>query len=258
MKESRRRRTGRIVDAGKYNFENTLASARLYVKRLAWIFAMHRPEPMGLAHWCATNIRYTLCRMGRHKTISNEEVLRVARDLFRAQGHTATTRAIAEAAGISEAILYQRFGSKDELFLEAMRPRGPDIEELLGPLDPPDDAHAYVRTAVMRIGKYFAEVIPLALRVLTHPGFAPESRRKAQSSGPDLLQQGLAERLTSLSRRHLIDTPSEAVTARLLVSLAHDWALRSVLAIGPTAHRERELKELVDAAWDGLRARGSK
>src|ERR1700730_4302681 len=113
--------------------------------------------------------------MGRHRTISDDEVLVIARDLFRARGHTATTRQIAEAAGISEGVLYQRFGSKDDLFFAAMRPRGPDIEKLLGPKDLLDDAHTYLRAVVVRLGKYFADVIPLALRVMTHPSFDPGS-----------------------------------------------------------------------------------
>src|SRR6516225_4844106 len=111
--------------------------------------------------------------MGRHKTISDQEVLGIARNVFREHGHTATTREVAEAAGISEAVLYQRFGSKDDLFFAAMHPRGPDIEELLGPRDPPEDAYTYLRTTTVRIGKYFAEVIPLVLRVMTHPSFDP-------------------------------------------------------------------------------------
>jgi AcrR family transcriptional regulator len=192
--------------------------------------------------------------MGRHKTISDQEVLRVARDVFRAQGHTATTRAIAEAAGISEAILYQRFGSKDDLFFAAMRPGGPDLEDLLGPADPPDDARAYLRTVVVRLGKYFAEVIPLALRVMTHPSFDPASLARAQPTGAAVLREGLAERLASLARRKRLATRSEVVTARVLVSLAHDWAIGGVLSPG-RAHRDRDLKDMVDVVWQGLRAR---
>ena len=104
--------------------------------------------------------------MGRHKTISDEEVLRIARDLFRARGHTATTRDIAEAAGISEAILYQRFGSKDQLFFAAMRPTGPDVEMLLGPEEPAEDALQYLREVVVRVAEHFAQIIPVALRVM--------------------------------------------------------------------------------------------
>jgi AcrR family transcriptional regulator len=193
--------------------------------------------------------------MGRRKTISDDDVLRVARDLFRTRGHTTTTREIAEAAGISEAVLYQRFGSKDDLFFAAMHPRGPDVEELLGPADPPEDAHLYLRTVVVRLGKYFAEVIPLALRVMTHPSFDPATLARTQPGGPALLRDGLAERLASLARRRRLEAPSAAVAARLLVSLAHDWALGAVFVAGSAPHRERQLKEMVDVVWDGLRAR---
>jgi AcrR family transcriptional regulator len=193
--------------------------------------------------------------MGRYKTISDDDVLRAARDIFRAQGHTATTRAVAEAAGISEAILYQRFGSKDDLFFAAMHPIGPDVEKLLGPEDPPDDAHAYLRDVVVRLGKHFADVIPLGLRVMTHPSFDPATLARGRVKGPALLRDGLATRLASLARRKRIATRSEAVTARLLVSLAHDWALGGVLAHDNPPHRERALKEMVDVVWEGLRPR---
>jgi AcrR family transcriptional regulator len=193
--------------------------------------------------------------MGRHKTITDDAVLRVARDVFRDKGHTATTREVAQAAGISEAVLYQRFGSKNDLFFAAMHARGPDVDELLGPRDPPDDAHSYLRTVVVRLGKYFADVIPLAMRVMTHPSFDPATLARTQPWGPPVLQEGLAERLASLARRQRIVTPSAAVTARLLVSLAHDWALGNVLWSGSRPHRDRELQEMVDVVWEGLRKR---
>jgi AcrR family transcriptional regulator len=193
--------------------------------------------------------------MGRHKTISDEEVLRIARDLFRARGHAATTRQIAEAAGVSEGVLYQRFGSKDDLFFAAMHPSGPDVEELLGPTDPLEDAHSYLHTVVVRLGKHFSAVIPLALRVMTHPSFDPGSLARAQPNAAAVLREGLTKRLASLARRKRIVTPSAAVTARLLVSLAHDWALGRVLSPESSAHADRDLKAMVDVVWAGLQAR---
>jgi AcrR family transcriptional regulator len=192
--------------------------------------------------------------MGRHKTISDHDVLRIARDVFREHGHTATTRQIADAAGISEAVLYQRFGSKDDLFFAAMHPRGPDIDDLLGPKEPPADAHAYLHTVVARLRKYFGEVIPLALHVMTHPSFDPGSLTRAQPNAAGALREGLAERLAAFTRRKQLAMPSEDIAARLLVSLAHDWALGRVLTPG-RAHDERDLKAMVDLIWEGLRAR---
>jgi AcrR family transcriptional regulator len=193
--------------------------------------------------------------MGRHKTISDDEVLRVARDVFRERGHTATTREVAEAAGISEAVLYQRFGSKDDLFFAAMHPLGPDVDRLLGPEDPPDDAHAYLHEMVVRLGEHFADIIPVALRLMTHPSFDRASLSRVQPGGPQALRDALTRRLASLARRRRLVTRSESAAARLLLSIAHDWALGGVLRHAAASGRVRELKEMVDVVWEGLRPR---
>src|SRR5262249_3719748 len=107
-----------------------------------------------------------------------------------------------------------------------MHPQGPDLEELLGPHDPPGNALPYLRAVVVRLGEHFAEVIPLALHVMMHPSVDPTRLAHVHPGGPVVLVEGLAERLTALGRRGELVMPSAAITARLLVSLAHDWALR--------------------------------
>jgi hypothetical protein len=59
--------------------------------------------------------------------------------------------------------------------------------------------------------------------------------------------------LTALQARGQLRAPSVAIAARLLVSLAHDWALGAVFVDKNTPHRERELREMVDTLWEGLR-----
>ena len=193
--------------------------------------------------------------MSRPKTISDDDVLRIACDIFREHGHTVTTREIAQAAGISEAILYQRFGSKDALFFAAMHARGPDIEQLLGAEDPIDDAHKYLRTVIRRLGAYFAEVIPLALRVMTHPLFNAASLSRTTPGGPAELREALARRLASLARRKRLAVSDVAALSRLLISLAHDWALQIAFAHGTVAPNDRRLDDFVDILWEGLRHR---
>ena len=248
-----RRRVGRERDGEKSTLGDILASACLYFKRLRSKsligLELQRGKVAQLQHPCI------LGRVGRQKTISDEEVLRTARTIFREQGHTATTREIAEAAGISEAVLYQRFGSKDSLFFASMHPTGPDLEQLLGPKDPSEDARGYLHTVVVRLGKHFAEVIPLALHVMTHPSFDPASLARAHVGGPSIIHEGFAERLASLARRGEITIPSAIIAAGLLTSLAHDWALGRMHAKSPRG--VRELKAMVDVVWEGLRKRQS-
>ena len=70
--------------------------------------------------------------MARPRRTDGERVLRAARALFVARGAQATTREIAEAAGVSQAVLFQRYGTKRKLFFAARMPRPPVLGELLG------------------------------------------------------------------------------------------------------------------------------
>jgi AcrR family transcriptional regulator len=187
--------------------------------------------------------------MTRPKTIADEEILAVARKVFRAEGHAATTREIAQKAGISEGVLYQRFGSKDDLFFASMVPSAPDVEALLGPERPSETARTFVKGVLVRMAAHFAEVIPLALRIMLHPSFDRAAMGRAQA-GAVRLHEGLAQRLGWFEAEKQIRDGTGPLSAQLLVSLAHHAGLPG--STQSAAQRMRELEAMADLVWDGM------
>jgi hypothetical protein len=59
----------------------------------------------------------------------------------------------------------------------------------------------------------------------------------------------------SLARRRRLAVSDEAVLSRLLISLAHDWALQVAVAHGTVPSNDRRLDDFVDILWEGLRYR---
>lgn len=77
---------------------------------------------------------------------TDERILDAALRIVEHEGlRSATTRRIAEEAGVNEVTLFRRFGSKDQLLLEAMRRRGGTRSELPGiPVEPMQELTAWV------------------------------------------------------------------------------------------------------------------
>lgn len=189
--------------------------------------------------------------MTRPKTISDEELLEVAREVFRQEGRTASTRAIARRAGISEGVLYQRFGSKEGLFFAAMAPRAPDIEALLGPMPPEEDAPAFMKAVLVGLAKHLGEVIPLALQIIAHPSARTAGLEHAQT-GMAQLRSGLVRRLSWFEEQGGARAGVAKRTAQLLMSLAHDFALGHS-GVHPGGKQEvRELEEMAELVWSGV------
>src|SRR5262245_52533154 len=72
---------------------------------------------------------------GRPTSIPEDDILDAARDLFLARGFDATTAQIAEAAGISESIIFYRYKTKEALFaavVERLVVVPPELERLPG------------------------------------------------------------------------------------------------------------------------------
>ncbi len=189
--------------------------------------------------------------MGRTRTIDDEGILRRAREVFRAGGHAASTREVARAVGISQAVLYQRFGSKEELFARAMHPDPPDLERLLGAY-PPADVRADLVRIAERLAGYLGELMPTLIHVLAHPGL---SRERVLAVHESLafrpLLAALAERFRRLAADGLVRAVEPDAAARTFLAVVHAAALFQTMAHGGTPGRA-PVGALVDVLWAGL------
>jgi AcrR family transcriptional regulator len=190
--------------------------------------------------------------VGRTKTIDDTELLRIARKVFREQGHTAATRDIAEAAGVSQAVLYQRFGSKEDLFLRAMAPEMPDVEALLGPY-PPRSARADLVRIAERLLEFFVSHMPTLLHVVAHPDLRAHQLRKWHNHLPFApILHALAARLQRMQADGLIRKVNSEDAARAIMSAVHTTAFLETMMDAHHHHGGGQIDGVVDVLWSGF------
>jgi AcrR family transcriptional regulator len=194
--------------------------------------------------------------VGRTKTIDDTELLRIAREVFREHGHTATTRDVADAAGISQGVLFQRFGSKEDLFLRAMTPEVPDLEALLGPY-PPRSAKTDLIRIADRLAEFFGVLLPTLLHVLAHPDLRSAQLRKWHTQLPFApILHALSARIHRMQTDGLIRKVNAEAAARSLMSAVHTTAfLGTMLDDADHAHGGHgggNLHAIIDVLWGGL------
>lgn len=164
--------------------------------------------------------------MGRPRRIADDDLLAAARAEFVEAGIAAPTHRIAERAGVSEALLYQRFGTKAQLFFAAMVPPAVDVEALLTPRDPATPPMEHWRLLAGRMLDYFRALVPVLLPLASHPDFDFEQALESHPDSPlGKLRTGLmrylqAEAAAGTCRAE--DTPGAALA---LFGALHSLAL---------------------------------
>lgn len=114
----------------------------------------------------------------RPPTISNDAILKAAREVFLERGVAATTVEIAQRAGCSEGSLFNRFGSKAELFRAAMSFEDEDapwlrvLSQRVGVGAVPETLE------LMALGMidFFMKVMPLSMMLFSNPKHPGEDK----------------------------------------------------------------------------------
>lgn len=191
--------------------------------------------------------------MGRRRTIADADILAAAREAFVEDGLAASTRDIARRAGVSEGVLFQRHGTKADLFFAAMEPPPFRWDRVRGARGSRRSGCARLEALAAALIEYFRQAVPVLLPLLAHPEFRFEefARRHPDSSlitlRREIVQHLAAERLAG--RLGPID-PGPAALA--LISLGHSVAVFERLGAHGARFPETLVKGAVASIWDGF------
>lgn len=157
--------------------------------------------------------------MGRHKTLTDQDILRRARPVFLIRGLGARTRDVAAAVGLTWGAIALRFGSKRAMFEQAMEPQAECFQE--PPANVADDVD--LRALLRRLRSHLALHWPMYLQLnLSSTAARPGNDRS----------DGLARWLASMLHQHADrgevrgDLPPQKMAALLLAALIGDAAER--------------------------------
>jgi AcrR family transcriptional regulator len=196
--------------------------------------------------------------MPRARTISDESILEAARERFLADGFGASTTAIAKRAGISEALIFRRFGTKDELFARALglgdAPAfAARAEELVGAGDP----RRNLVELSLAIIDYYETNLPRLLMVWSSRTRAPVGQTLQEP--PPLRNLKVITRYLEREMRlgRIRSCEPEIVARALLGALSNHvlYRLFGVHARRPMS-AQRYAESLVSVLWEGIAAEG--
>ncbi|MGH3944401.1 MAG: TetR/AcrR family transcriptional regulator [Pseudonocardiaceae bacterium] len=155
---------------------------------------------------------------------TRDRILDGAAEVMRTRGlANTTTKEIAKAAGLSEAMLYKVFRDKVDLFLGVLSERLPRIAVLRdGPAEHlgRDTMPAGLRRLVAELLSFYLEAFPIAASVFSDPELLTRHREalRERGAGPHTVAEGVAAYLAAEQQAgRLAPTARPDVMAELLV-----------------------------------------
>lgn len=191
--------------------------------------------------------------MGRRRTISDEQLLAFARTAFIEHGPAASTREIARRANISEGVIFQRFGTKTELYFAAMVP--PILDLKIRPIEKVPSTKAFQRleSLVHRLVEYFRETVPVMGPLMTQSEFRfEEFARRNPESSLVMLRHDLTMLLTKEQQCGNLASGPVGPMALLLISIGQTIAVFEHLGTHDAKFSDEFIKAASESLWRGL------
>ncbi len=194
--------------------------------------------------------------MGRPRLIETQELLAVARETFLEEGVGAPTGAIARRAGISEATIFKRFGTKADLFFAAMGFAEFDARQTIADLCGDAPADRELEAISLRLLEYLNQMVPVLTRLLAHPGFdAAELAERFPEMPARALVEAIAEYVESGQREGRIGSCDPHAVGVAIFGILHNFALLEHIGLLPRNDRSRRtlVRSFTEVLWNGIK-----
>ena len=190
--------------------------------------------------------------MGRPKTIEDDALLKIAREVFLEGGAYGSTKEIAARAGISEAALFKRFPTKALLFLKAMAPPPADAGYIFKQVRAEKDPKRALRVLARQMLAYYRTAIPRVVHLITHPAIGIEALPAHMGGDGVMLDAAVAAYLREEHARGRINAPDARAAAAILVATLHSVVMFELMGVHGGAIPPQAIDAMLDTLWGGL------
>ena len=178
--------------------------------------------------------------MARTRSISNEQILSAAREIFMEQGIEAKTSEIARHAGVSEGTIFARFKTKEALFIEAMAM--PTTPPWMASLDDKVGKGA-LREQIEGQGNdmlaFFLELIPKMSMAMSHSHEIRQKIMRQKASPPVVAIKRISSYFEREQRIGRLGPCDPEILARALMGALHHFAFAELHGINEQLYMPR-------------------
>ena len=192
--------------------------------------------------------------MARPRQVSDDEILEAARAVFLEHGPSVSTQVIADRLGVSQAALFKRFGTKQDLMLRAMAPPAvpewvPLVEQ--GPDDRPIPEQ--LLDIANLVSDFFERMMP-RLAIIKASGINVDDVLNRYDMPPPVRARAALVRWLEVAQEQGRLGPIDPATTgtMLLGSLQGRVFLEKVLGIRVVENRDTYISELIQTLWRGI------
>ena len=193
--------------------------------------------------------------MARPTTITDEQILVAAREVFLKQGISASTADIACKANISEGSLFNRFPTKDALFVAAMKtPPVPacllQLEEQVGK----GDLRQNVTQVALEFIAFLNQVVPLMMVAWNRKPPTEEDQECCTEHAPARDRRLLTHYLQQEQERGRLCSCNTDTLARMLIGTLVSYVMDNLaLKLSPSeAETHAFVESMMETVWKGI------